>query len=494
MQETKLKFMKGVSPLVAMVLVVAFGFATMAIVLTVVNPLLDRAKDAGIVNEATQNMQLLDSAIKAVASEAKGSKRTVHIKLTEGVLRSNVTNDQVFLEYEPRTRTVLDGFSGDVRIESRPIFLEYFNWYGNDDNANETWTSINGSWSTSSGRYLGTGGIAYRNVGSQEGFDLSAAVVESTAPFGQVYVVPRDPRELVLYLTFDGHINDTYRTAFDYSAYKNNGTLLNATSATCFTSGACPNWVTGQFGNATGFDGIGDLINITGFNQSNTTSFSVALWVKPNSTRTQGIIAKTTIPTNQRWRVFMNGAGGAIEFDATGDIGNVVSTTNLAAGTWYHIFGTYDGTNARIYVNGKFESSATASTMYNNNTNHIEIAPSETNRFNGTIDEVMMWNRNLTDNEIAFVYETSIEKITTAGEIPTIAEDANVTIVLASPGSNYFDNVKLKTGPLKIWFVVPYQNIDIVNQTRFGPGDHNIVIRHYGTNTTVNKPIIGLGE
>ena len=92
------------------------------------------------------------------------------------------------------------------------------------------------------------------------------------------------------------------------------------------------------------------------------------------------------------------------------------------------------------------------------------------------------------------MYNTSYRKITPAGEIQTIPQDANVTIVLASPGSSYFDNVKVKSGPPKIRFVLPYQNIDIVNQTRFGPGDHNVVIRHYGTNTTSSRPMIGLEE
>ncbi len=494
LQKFKLKPMKGVSPLISMVLVIAFGFAAMGIVLTVVNPLLDRAKDSGIVNEGVQNMQLIDSAIKAVGSEAKGSKRTIHMKITEGVLRSNSTADWIHFDYEPKTNTILDGFSGDVKIESRPIFLEYFNRYKNDDTASDVWTSVNGTWNISSGRFLGTGGISYHTVGTVGGAGLAATVVHSTQPHGQVYLVPSDPRAIVFYIPFDGIENTTSRTAFDYSAYRNNGTLLNATSASCFSSNACPSWVGGRFGNGTDYDGVGDLINITGVSQFNTTSFSVAFWINPDALRTQGILAKTTVPINQRWRVFMVDSNGAIEFDATGNIGNVQTTTSLAVGTWYFVTSTYDGTNARIYVNGKWESTATASTMYNNNTNHIEIAPSETNRLNGTVDEVMMWNRNLTDSEVEFLYKSTINKVTSAGEIPDVSIRENFTVVLAAPGSTYFDNVKIKSGPLEIMFVVPYQNIDIVNQTRFGPGNHNIVIRNYGTNTTNNKPMVGLEE
>ncbi len=496
LRKSKLNSMKGLSPLVSMVLVIAFGFAAMTIVLTIVNPMLDRARDSGMVNEATQNMQLIDSAIKAVASESRGSKRTVHIRITEGVLRSDIGKEWLYLDYDPKARTVLDGFSGDVRIESKQVFLEYFNQYNDDANANDTWTSVNGTWTVSSNRLLGVGGIAYHSLNKRQDFEFTASVTPSTSPYGQVYLVPGEPKDLVLYLPFDGTSNDTYRTAHDYSAYKNNGTLLNATSAACFANNACSAWVAGRFGNGTAHDGLGDFINITGSSQYNTTSFSVMFWVNPNGTRAQGVIAKTAVPINQRWRIFMNGAGGAIEFDTQpAELGNVVTTTNLAAGTWYHITATYDGTNARIYVNGAWEATSAASTMFNNNTNHIEISPSETNRFNGTTDEVMIWNRNLTDSDIAFLYQTSERKVATGGEIQPIGEDANVTIVLASPESTYFDNIKVKSGEPSIRFIIPYNRVDIEQQIRFGPGDHNIVIRHNGTNSTNNnRPLIRIQE
>ncbi len=127
LEEIKINFMKGLSPLISFVLVVAFGIAAMSIVLTVVNPMLDRARDSAIVNEMTQNMLLINSAIKAVASESEGSKRTINVKITEGVLRGNDTSELAYLEFEPRSNYEIDGFTGDVKIISRPRFLDYFN-------------------------------------------------------------------------------------------------------------------------------------------------------------------------------------------------------------------------------------------------------------------------------------------------------------------------------------------------------------------------------
>ena len=67
-------------------------------------------------------------------------------------------------------------------------------------------------------------------------------------------------------------------------------------------------------------------------------------------------------------------------------------------------------------------------------------------------------------------------------------------IVLSAPEATYFDNIKIKSGQPTIRFVVPYQTIDIESQARFGPGDHNIVIKNNGRNTTTNRPLIKIEE
>ncbi|MBI2547594.1 MAG: LamG domain-containing protein [Candidatus Aenigmarchaeota archaeon] len=456
--------MKGLSPLISMVLVIAFGFAAMAIVLVVINPMLDRAKDAGIVNEATQNMQLIDSAVKAVASEAQGSKRTIHLKITEGVLRTDPGNDWVYLDYTPRTRTILDGFSGDVKIETSPTFLEYFNRYAEGNISN---------------------------------FQLSADVIPSTDPKGQIYLVPGEPRDLVLFLPFDGNINTSIATAYDYSGYRNNGTLKNATVAACFTNNACPSWVTGNFGNATNYDGVGDYTDVgTPSTLNITNTITMMAWVKGTDMNAEGrVISKLG-----DYLLRLNPVGESPRFSCfitnSSNVGEPRTSTSFENDTWIHFACTYNGTTLTLYKNGvSVSSSSRSGSMMTNATNIVIGSTDGTGSFfNGTIDEVMIWNRSLTATEIAFLYETSIKKITTSGEIPNIANAANETIVLSSPGTNYFDNVKLKSGPVKIRFVIPYQRIDITNSTRFGPGDHNIVIKNDGVNTTSNKPLVDLSE
>src|SRR4029077_1780172 len=76
-------------------------------------------------------------------------------------------------------------------------------------------------------------------------------------------------------------------------------------------------------------------------------------------------------------------------------------TTPLLGNTWYHIAVTYDGTSLRAYLNGALQVTTPASTP---------IAPAGTFRvcrgggvgtFAGLIDQGKVWNRALSDTEVA---------------------------------------------------------------------------------------------
>ena len=78
---------------------------------------------------------------------------------------------------------------------------------------------------------------------------------------------------------------------------------------------------------------------------------------------------------------------------------------------WAHIAGTYDGTTARIYINGVETGSRTGSITIENNSLDLQIGGSYGSSFtspntgeeyfNGNIDEVLLFNRALSPEEIA---------------------------------------------------------------------------------------------
>jgi endo-beta-N-acetylglucosaminidase D len=80
----------------------------------------------------------------------------------------------------------------------------------------------------------------------------------------------------------------------------------------------------------------------------------------------------------------------------------VTSTTRLTAGTWYHIAGTFDGRNMRLYINGVQDATTSAVG------NAVANAPFSLGRNNssprildGWLDELRAWTRALTPAEIA---------------------------------------------------------------------------------------------
>lgn len=84
--------------------------------------------------------------------------------------------------------------------------------------------------------------------------------------------------------------------------------------------------------------------------------------------------------------------------------------TTLNTGTWYHIVTTYDGTTSTIYLNGtSVASSAQSGSGTGTTTNRFFImestqSPGAGVMLNGLVDEVGVWNRALSANEVLNLY------------------------------------------------------------------------------------------
>lgn len=153
-------------------------------------------------------------------------------------------------------------------------------------------------------------------------------------------------------------------------------------------------------------------------------SFTVECWYRPTVLQAQGIVAKTG---SDRWRMFMQGAGGLIEVDEQpGNTGNVVSSTALVVGNWYHLVFTYDATSQilKLFVNGVLEATATGVVdMKGLTASAIELAANETNRAAGFMDEFALYGYALSSDRILRHYQAATGVFTTSPYSIMVTQD-----------------------------------------------------------------------
>ncbi|MCK5176788.1 MAG: LamG domain-containing protein, partial [Candidatus Aenigmarchaeota archaeon] len=94
----------------------------------------------------------------------------------------------------------------------------------------------------------------------------------------------------------------------------------------------------------------------------------------------------------------------------------VNSTTDINDNEWHHVVGTYDGTTMKIYIDGNLEDTNTDfSGNLSTNDGNVRIGAdyqaTPDNFFKGTIDEVLIWNRALSPEEINASYNVGLYRL-----------------------------------------------------------------------------------
>ncbi|MEM7825107.1 MAG: LamG domain-containing protein [Candidatus Aenigmatarchaeota archaeon] len=487
--------MKAVSPLVSLVLTVLLITVAIAIVITSIKPSFDRMTDSNTLNEAMQNLELIDSTIKQVSSESQGSKRTISLTITDGEYKVNGVKELIEFNYDLKSDFSIEGTIGNVKFERSPELLEYFNIYQENTNASPPWNIVSGAWKIESGQYSGENGIAYNNYGQISYFSLEGKIINKAGAKGEIFGVPGSPIDLVGYWTFD---ESSGTVAYDYSGNSNKCTLMDETGS-CGGNG-CPTWVSGRSGYALSFDGVGDYVDCGNDNSLNfyDRDSTVEAWIKYSGQQKsyeELIVGKTGFNTGLI--AFQDKLYFTIYNDTLD--AHSVSFTIHDFNRWYHAVGVFSRTNGMLYlfVDGELKDSKN---FYGNpislSTRPLRIGGADLGSnyyFNGIIDEIRIYNRTLTSNEIKSEYELSQKKLYDNGKTDTISAKTNLTIVLSSPeGHVHFDDITIKTNKKTMKLVVPYAQIDLNGTLRLVKGNYKVIIEHKGTNPNSNKPIIEL--
>jgi hypothetical protein len=84
--------------------------------------------------------------------------------------------------------------------------------------------------------------------------------------------------------------------------------------------------------------------------------------------------------------------------------------SQILGGQWHHVFFVYDGVNEKIYVNGQLDVSTPLAANVNLGIANITLGNSYVldKPFNGTIDEIKIFNKTLSANKIKALYELDL--------------------------------------------------------------------------------------
>jgi hypothetical protein len=241
---------------------------------------------------------------------------------------------------------------------------------------------------------------------------------------------------LVLYLPFS---EGTGTIAHDKSPYGNDGTIYGAT------------WTNGKYGKALSFDGVDDYVDTADIDLDYVT---VSAWINVSTYQTNWrvIVSKGWISYSFGSVYLISIEDKGLSFGVRTSGGSTLSATTWVVpilNTWVHVVGTYDGSTVKLYVNGVLRASQPGSGVLNKNNYRWMIGrdpiPGQARYFNGLIDEVRIYNRALSEEEIRAHYLQGLQshgyvmadyfKIinTSAQELLRVTPTGNVGIATTTP-------------------------------------------------------------
>jgi hypothetical protein len=224
-----------------------------------------------------------------------------------------------------------------------------------------------------------------RALTAQQVADLYSAGATTANP--TIKTVSRNG--LVGYWNLD---DGTSTIATDFSGNGKTGTLTNG-----------PTWVTGKRGKAVSFDGTNDHIATTHVSGK---VFTWSAWFKANSFGSYQNIMDIGTPN---YMLVLTDGSSLGFWSADGMSGSVLGTPTLSTGAWYHVTLVREGdsiTNGyKAYLNGSYAGAANTGVW--SSSDYFTIGgrvDGQVQYFPGTIDEVRIYNRALSAEEIQLLY------------------------------------------------------------------------------------------
>ncbi len=194
--------------------------------------------------------------------------------------------------------------------------------------------------------------------------------------------------------------------AADSSGNGRHGSLINMEET---------DWKAGKLNNCLEFDGVNECINFGDIaNFERTDAFSLELWLKTGHSGDMDILNRMMAAQPfTGWIIYMS--AGAIQVFLANSISGanyiqINVNENFADNLWHHLIITYDGSSlaagVHIYIDGNEKillvvRDALSASIQNAEDCRIAARDRPTHHFEGQVDEVVIYDKELTPGEVA---------------------------------------------------------------------------------------------
>lgn len=161
---------------------------------------------------------------------------------------------------------------------------------------------------------------------------------------------------------------------------------------------------------ALSFDGVDDYVEVPDAPSLNPTEqITVEAWVKPYYGGSYPfVVTKGLSGTNRAWTIqfYEDTLRPVFVVHPTGETEKaVISPDEVSESEWHHLVGTYDGQTIKLYVDGELKATYTESFTINVVPAPVTIGGYITSNYlKGAVDEIRIYNRALTEEEIRYSY------------------------------------------------------------------------------------------
>jgi hypothetical protein len=285
--------------------------------------------------------------------------------------------------------------------------------------------NFGGAGSSTSYKMVSTGGEAIVGAGAGGSYLLSGGYVSQLQ---QSIELRLNPAQLKAGYQLDTNAGTQ---VYDGTIANSNGLMVNG-----------PTWIAGKIGRAINFDATNDYVDLGSPSASNITGdATVSVWVKPtNFTTEQGVISWGNGGTTSPFSINLL-TTSKVQYACTGCTTRT-STASLTANVWSHVTTTVSGSTLKIYINGVLDSTQDIGISTRSSGNgSLNFGRTATKYMRGGIDEISIFDRALSAQEVRAIYDANAAGVNTAIVIPTIApgvsQNGVLDMVVATDAGGY---------------------------------------------------------